>query len=259
MSRSIHCVCLTLINNCFTTTEICYLVVKWKFILVDYDPIGRVTSNLSRSSEKQSCLVVDRLQNMESFVSKHPIALTIIFSYVISPSRCDVQNGSCSFLSNFISLNRSILDAFDVNDAFWMWFIKYTFDCKTCIEDIILLRSVTAQMIPDVNEKYCFWKRECKVQMATRRLRRQWSLKFAGRVLTHNYVPIIWESDSSRQLTVFRTSKTNASRKVKREGKAPVTAAATITSPAGQWSTYFVICLLINSFSFSFIFSFSMT
>ena len=229
-----HCNRHTL--QCLTRTESCYLVLKWKCILADYDPIGRVESNFSHSSEKQSCFVVNRLLNMESFVSKHPIALTIIFSYVISPSRCDVQNGSCSFLTNFISLNRSILEAFDVNDAFWMWFIKYTFDCKTCIEDIILLRSVTAQMIPNVNEKFCFWKRECKVQMATRRLRRQWSLKFAGRVLTHNYVPIIWESDSSRQLTVFRSSKTNASGKAKQEGKgkAAVTAAATMASPAGQ-------------------------
>ena len=171
---------------------------------------------------------------MEGFVLNHPIALTIIFSYVLSSSPCSAQNTSCSFLSNFITLNRCILNAFDVNDAFWMWFIKYTFNCKTCIEDIILLRSVTAQMIPEASDKSCFWKRECKVQMATKRLRRQWNLKFAGRVLTHNNVPIIWESESCHLQSVYHSSKTSASGIGPQERKALTVKATTIVSPTGQ-------------------------
>lgn len=174
------------------------------------------------------------MRTMESFVSKHPIALTIIFSYVISPSLCSVQNSSCSFLANFVTLNWCIKDAFDVNDSFWMWFIKYTFNCKTCIEDIVLLRSVTAQMMPAANEKSCFWKRECKVQMATRRLRRQWSLKFAGRVLTHNNVPIVWESESCQQLTVYRSPNSVTSKIGPPECKDSAPEATAIISPTGQ-------------------------
>ena len=36
----------------------------------------------------------------------------------------------------------------------------------------------------------CFWKKECSAQLANKRMRRQWNVKFSNRVLVHQSVPI---------------------------------------------------------------------
>jgi hypothetical protein len=133
---------------------------------------------------------------MDVFVTKQPVALTIIFSYLLSSS-----NGPNQILCrhpevvNFILLNRAISDSFDSNETFWLWYINYAFNCKVCIKDGLRLKGSIENMALQTIDRWCFWKKECKVQVAARRLRRQWSVKFASRVLTHRNVPIVWDSE----------------------------------------------------------------
>lgn len=169
-------------------------------------------------------------------MSKQPIALTVIFSFLLSS--CDGENQLLCRqpeLINFIYLNRAISDAFDVNETFWLWYINYAFNCRTCIADGIRLKKVTSKIIPRSSDNFCFWKRECKVQIANRRLRRQWSIKFANRVLTHNNVPIIWEEEPTHKLIAYLTETYDdpkSQKKVCKLSKVPSPAFPSV-SPAG--------------------------
>ena len=133
---------------------------------------------------------------MDEFIKKQPVALTIIFSYLLPSS-----NGQNQILCrhpevvNFILLNRAINDSFDSNETFWLWYINYVFNCKVCIKDGLRLKGSIENMALPTIDRWCFWKKECKVQVAARRLRRQWSVKFASRVLTHRNVPIVWDKE----------------------------------------------------------------
>ena len=55
-------------------------------------------------------------------------------------------------------------------------------------------------MALSLTERWCFWKKECKVQIAARRLRRQWSVKFASRVLTNRNIPIVWDNEPLNEI-----------------------------------------------------------
>lgn len=138
---------------------------------------------------------------MDDFVTKQPVALTIIFSYLLSSSNGQNQI-LCRYpeVVNFILLNRAISDSFDINETFWLWYINHAFNCKICIKDGLRLKASVENMAQPIADRWCFWKKECKVQVAARRLRRQWSVKFASRVLTHRNVPIVWDKEPNMMI-----------------------------------------------------------
>ena len=146
---------------------------------------------------------------MDVFCSKQSIALTVIFSYLISlPNGENQAVSSQPELQKFLILNKMIYQSFNLNETFWLWYIYYVFKCDLCLADAHNLNHATEKLKLNRRNSYsktsktsekteksftkcCFWKKECKIQYANRRIRRQWCIKFSSRVLTHKNVPII--------------------------------------------------------------------
>lgn len=133
---------------------------------------------------------------MDLFVSKQPVTLTVIFSYLLSiPDGTNQSVNSQPELQNFLLVNKAIHQSFDSNDTFWLWYIYYVFNCEICLQDSHRLRrtieKITIEQHPFSPCSSCFWKNEYAVQLANKRLRRQWSVKFSSRVLIHRNIPII--------------------------------------------------------------------
>jgi hypothetical protein len=123
---------------------------------------------------------------MEDFLLKHPIALTVIFLFLIpSKDSPQIDRDRCD-LRNIIILNKKIHKSFFYNDIFWLWYIKFQFDCDICTEDGQKLKSFLNEDVMVNPDSGSFWRRECKVQLANKRLRRQWCVKFSNRVLLYH-------------------------------------------------------------------------
>ena len=154
-------------------------------------------------------ILIEHCSIMDVFCSKQSIALTVIFSYLISlPNGENQAVSSQPELQKFLILNKMIYQSFNLNETFWLWYIYYVFKCDLCLADAHNLNnateklklnrrnsnlktSKTSEKSEKLFSKCCFWKRECKIQYANRRIRRQWCIKFSSRVLTHKNVPII--------------------------------------------------------------------
>lgn len=133
---------------------------------------------------------------MDSFVARQSVVLEVIFSFLLPANEGeDLILGHHRELMSFINLNRTISNAFDSNDSFWLWYMHFVFNCAVCTTDGIRLKKLTTNMIVERAEKFCFWKRECQIQFTNRRLRRLWNVQFVNRVLTCRHVAIDWVSD----------------------------------------------------------------
>ena len=129
---------------------------------------------------------------MDIFMSGQPIALTIIFSYLLY--RPSGQNGTVScqlVMRQFLSLNKMIHESFALNEMFWMWYLYFVSNCDICLNDAWRLYEITKRITPNPYARCCFWKKECQVQFANRRLYRQWHVKFSNRVFIRKNIPII--------------------------------------------------------------------
>ena len=125
-------------------------------------------------------------------MSGQPIALTIIFSYLLYRPSGPKGTVSCQLvMRQFLSLNKMIHESFALNETFWMWYLYFVFNCDICLNDTWRLYEITKRMTPNPYAQCCFWKKECKVQFSNRRLYRQWHVKFSNRVFIRKNIPII--------------------------------------------------------------------
>lgn len=71
---------------------------------------------------------------MNLFVENQPIALTIIFSYLL-PSSNRSQTIRLADLYNFIVSGSTIQKSFATNNSFWLWLLEHKLDCILCIRE----------------------------------------------------------------------------------------------------------------------------
>ena len=84
---------------------------------------------------------------MDVFCSKQSIALTVIFSYLISlPNGENQAVSSQPELQKFLILNKMIYQSFNLNETFWLWYIYYVFKCDLCLADAHNLNNATEKL-----------------------------------------------------------------------------------------------------------------
>lgn len=89
---------------------------------------------------------------MNLFVEKQPIALAIIFSYLL-PSSNHSQTIRLTDVYNFIVSGSTIQKSFAINNLFWLWLLEHKLDCKLCIKES---QKLNASISPIDGYIYCY-------------------------------------------------------------------------------------------------------
>ncbi len=81
--------------------------------------------------------------------------------------------------SVFFATSKVDRENFMSNDSFWFWFAHRTICCETCWLEAQVCKIYVSNAIH-------FWSKMCRTFAAQRRIRRQWRISFASRLMVRN-------------------------------------------------------------------------